>query len=106
MSMDEDVFEILVGKYLDGEITTAEQEMLQDKFESEPSAKELFEDLQRLHRITQQAVNSEVLQPGGNAEAIVDRAFAQSRGFAGTIARTARRLGFVGGLAAGLAVGL
>ena len=47
--MTNEILEILIGKYLDGEITPSEQQMLEEALVSEPQARELLEQLQNLH---------------------------------------------------------
>ena len=56
MSMKQEMLEILIGKYLDGEITPSEQQILQKELESNPQAKELLEQLQDLHERSCEAV--------------------------------------------------
>ena len=41
MKMTEEIFELLIGKYLDGEITPSEERLLEAELERNPKAAEL-----------------------------------------------------------------
>ena len=58
--MTEEMLEILIGKYLDGEITPIEQRLLDQALQKDSQAKELFEQLQDLHRASQEAIDAEI----------------------------------------------
>lgn len=105
--MADEMLEILIGKYLDGEITARERRMLEAAMEEDPQARKLFEQLQDLDQRSRQAVASEIRQRGKAAEEIFEQAWQQR---AKRPARRMIRLGgymrFAAGLAAGLIIGL
>jgi len=45
MNMTQEMLEILIGKYLDGEITPTEQSMLEAELDSDAQAKELLRQM-------------------------------------------------------------
>ena len=49
MNMNQELLEILIGKYLDGEITPSEQHILEDQLNADPQAEELLRQFQNLH---------------------------------------------------------
>jgi len=108
MNMTEEMLEILIGKYLDGEITPSEQQILQKELDSDPNAKELLEQLQALNERSCEAVATEIIGRGKEAEEIFEQAW-QQRQAANPLRRILKmdgRLRFAVGLAAGLAIGL
>lgn len=107
MNMKQEILEILIGKYLDGEITPSEQQILQKQLDSDPRAKELLEQLRILHERSCEAVASEIMGRGKEAEEIIEQAW--QRQAANPLRRVLRmdgRLRFAVGLAAGLVIGL
>ena len=72
--MNDDMTEILIGKYLDSEITPAEQRLLEAELAQNPQARQLFEDFQALQRQTAQALSQQLNAPGHDAATILDRA--------------------------------
>jgi anti-sigma factor RsiW len=107
MNMTQEMLEILIGKYLDGEITPSEQQILQTELDCNPKAKELLEQLQDLHERSCEAVASEIIERGKEAEEIFERAW--QRQAANPLRRVLKmngQLRFAAGLAAGLAIGL
>jgi len=106
MSMTQETLEILIGKYLDGEITPSEQQILQKELDSDSHAKELLEQLQALHERSCEAVASEIVARGNESEAIFEQAW--QRQAANPLRRIMKmdgRLRFAAGLAAGLVIG-
>ncbi|MBN1124957.1 MAG: hypothetical protein JXA82_08115 [Sedimentisphaerales bacterium] len=104
--MSQELLEVLIGKFLDGEITPAEKKMLDEQLACDESAGRLFEQLQRLHQKMQQAADVQ-LSTGRSAEEIFDRAWIQSKYSIGERAiRFLQRMRFVTGMAAGLLLGL
>ena len=104
MNVTEDMLEILIGKYIDGEITPSEQGMLDGAMEKDAKVRELLEQLAELHEAGAEAVSSQVVDKGKSAEEIIDLAWrGRRRGrpkiFSGGILR------FAAGLAAGLLIG-
>jgi len=105
--MTEEMLEILIGKYLDGEITPTEQRMLDETLQKNSQAKELFEQLQDLHRASCEAIDSEILDRGETAEEIFERAWQQqTKHPLRRVIYISGRLKFAVGLAAGLIIGL
>jgi anti-sigma factor RsiW len=107
MNMTEEMLEILIGKYLDGEMTPSEQQILQKRLDSDSHAKELLEQLQALNERSCEAVASEIIGRGKEAEEIFEQAWQQQA--ANPLHRILKmdgRLRFAVGLAAGLAIGL
>ena len=103
MNMTDEMLEILIGKYLDGEMTPSERNILEAALEGDSEARELFERLQDLHQSGRQVVASEICRRGKAAEEIFEQAWRQQTN------RSARRVMKVGGhlrFAAGLAAGL
>ena len=104
MNITGDMLEILIGKYIDGEITPSEQEMLDGAMEKDSKVKELLEQLAELHEASVEAVGSEVLDRGKPAEEIIDLAWrgkepVRGKTFSSGVLR------FAAGLAAGLLIG-
>ncbi|UCE47363.1 MAG: hypothetical protein JSW47_17400 [Phycisphaerales bacterium] len=107
MSMTEEMLEILIGKYLDGEITPSEQQILEAALDNDSNARKLLEQLENLHEQSREVVASEILQKGKSAEEIFGRAWRhQTRRPLYWKIRPGGWLRFVSGLAAGLIIGL
>lgn len=105
--MTQEMLEILIGKYLDGEITPSEQRMLEAELERDTQAKELLRQLQRLHECSCEAVTSEIMEPGRTAEDVFEQAWRrQSRHLLPLTMRKSGVLRFAAGVAAGLFIGL
>lgn len=104
--MTDQMLEILIGKHIDGEITPAEQRILDEALEKDSGARELFEQLQDLHQSARQVVAAEIGERGKTAEEIFDQARQRQAGRPG---RRIMELGgywrFAAGLAAGLIIG-
>ncbi len=117
MSMTQEMLEILIGKYLDGEITPSEQCILDEAIENDPDARELLEQLQDLHQQSREVVSSEVLEHGKAVEEIFEQAWPRTKigqdtpeaGWARENKGVLFKSGFwcgAAGLAAGLVIGL
>ena len=104
--MTEEMLEILIGKYLDGEITPIEQRLLDQALQKDSQAKELFEQLQDLHRASQEAIDAEIIDRGRPAKEIFERAWQQTKQPLRRLINIRGRLRFTVGLAAGLIIGL
>ena len=107
MNMTQEMLEILIGKYLDGEITPSEQQILQTELDRDSRAKDLLEQLQDLHERSCEAVASEITGGGEEAGEIFERAW--QRRSVNPLRRVLKmdgRMRFAGGLAAGLIIGL
>jgi anti-sigma factor RsiW len=107
MSMTQEILEMLIGKYIDGEITSSERQMLEAAMESDPKAKELLEQLQDLHQQSREAISSEVLDKGRAADEIFEQAWQhRTKNPLLRIIRIGGLLRFAAGLAAGLVIGM
>ena len=105
--MKEDMLEIMIGKYLDGQITPSEQRVLEAELDSNFEAKELLAQLQDLHQLSCELVASEILDRGENADEIFERAWQQRRKYPSIgIIKLSGPLRFAAGIAAGLVIGL
>jgi len=104
--MNEEMLEMLIGKFLDSEITPAEQKLLDAELQSNPKAKMLYQQWQQIHEQAGQALNAEVIEYGRSPEAIFQRAVTEhERNRWKRRLRPVRWLPAVGSLAAGLLLG-
>jgi hypothetical protein len=76
--MNEQMLEILISKYIDSEITPAEQKMLDAELQSNPEACETLKALEQLRDQSQQMLKEEVVLSGAPASTIIEQALAQS----------------------------
>jgi len=107
MSQSDIRLEILIGRQLDGEISPGEQKILERELAADSQARELFEQLRRLHQCGREVVASEVVEAGAGAEEIFERAWRKNAGFSWCrILRIDGRLRFAVGVAAGFLLGL
>jgi len=111
MSATDDRLEILMGKLLDGEISPAEQRLLERELEHDAQARELLEQLQPLHECSREVVTQGVLKGGANSGEVFERAWRQNkRSLWGRVGQTLPvsfgGMRFAVGLAAGFLVGL
>jgi anti-sigma factor RsiW len=107
MSTMNDKLEIVIGKFLDGEISPAEQRWLDDELQRNDQARELLDQLRTLNECGRQAVASEVLEQGRGPEEILE--LTRQRHQISRWRRLIRADGhrrFAAGLAAGLVLGL
>jgi hypothetical protein len=97
--------EVLINRYLDGEISAREMEDLRALVDSDNQAKDLFEQMQQLHRSCQDMVQTYVLQPGRPVEDLIATAWQGQRApvWIGRIKRVVFSP-FISGLAAGLLI--
>ena len=105
MSSRDPHIEVLINRYLDGEISAREMEDLRSMVEGDDEARDLFGQMQQLHHACQEAVQTRVLQPGRPVEDLIASAWdgRNSHAWAGR----ARRIvfsQFAYGLAAGLLI--
>jgi len=105
MNVTEDMLEILMGKYIDGEITPSEQGMLDGAMGKDAGARDLLEQLAELHEASAEAVASEVLDKGRAAEEIIEQAWRQKQPVRRRVLSSGF-LRFAAGVAAGLLIGL
>jgi len=107
MNMTKETLEILIGKYLDGEITASEQQLLETALEEDSQARELLEQLQQLYQSSRQVVASEVLERGKTPEEIFVQVWQQQKKLPSRrMVIAGGYLYFAAGLAAGLIIGL
>jgi hypothetical protein len=107
MSTTDDRLEILIGKLLDGEISSAEQHILDCQLEQDGRARELLEQMRVLHECGCEIVERRVQQGGAAPGDVFERAWRQSKG---SVLQRIVRIGglprFAVGVAAGLILGL
>ena len=72
--MNAQMLEILIGKYIDSEITPAEQQLLDHELAANPNAKILLDDYQQLDRLSRQAVDRQIAQSGRSFDIIFSSA--------------------------------
>jgi len=107
MNMNQEMLEILIGKYLDGEITPSEQQILEAELNKDPRAEELLRQFQDLHERSSEVVASELLGQGKTPDEILARAYQrQSKNPFLRIAKYRGTIRFATGVAAGLIIGL
>lgn len=106
MNITEEMFEVLIGKYLDGEITPSEQRLLEAKLNTDPKASELLEQFQILHDQSSEVLASELLEKGKSAQDIFEKAFQQSKHRRHHIIRLSGLVRYAAGAAAGLIFGI
>jgi hypothetical protein len=97
--------EVLINRYLDGEISAREMEDLRAMVDGDDEARDLFGQMQQLHHACQEAVQTHVLQPGLPVEDLIARAWEGRtwRAWTGKAKRVVFSQ-FTYGLAAGLVV--
>lgn len=106
MNIKGEMLEILMGKYMDGQITPGENRMLQEAIEADDEARELFEQLQVLHQQCEEAVDSEVLSKGREFDEVFELAWRRKGTRVVRIIVPGGALKFVAGLAAGILIGI
>jgi hypothetical protein len=106
MSMTEEILEVLIGKYLDGEITPSEQRMLEAELDRNPRAEELLRQFQDLNERSAEVVTLELISRGKSPEEIFERAWRQhSKKPSRRIIRISGWTRFAAGIAAGFIIG-
>lgn len=102
MSDTLDKLEILIGRFLDGELSLPERGLLETELQRDRRAKELFEQMRLLHECSCGVVTHEVLGRGADPAEIFERAWQQNqRSFWRRIARGGlERNGWRGGAGA------
>jgi hypothetical protein len=106
MKISEEMFEVLIGKYLDGEITPSEQRLLEAKLNTDPKASELLEQFQDLHDQSSEVLAVELLEKGKSPQDIFENAFQQSKHKRHHITKLSGWVRFATGVAAGLIFGI
>ena len=77
--MSQELTEILIGKYLDSEITPAEQQLLDRALKDDPDAHRLLMEMEQLHEQAERALTQEITGKGDSAEVIFERAWQQKK---------------------------
>jgi len=77
--MSQELTEILIGKYLDSEITPAEQQLLDRALKDDPDARRLLMEMEQLHEQAKRALAQEITDKGDSAEVIFERAWQQKK---------------------------
>ena len=101
--MNDETTEILISKFLDSEITPAEQRILEAKLSQDADARDLLESLRQLRDQASRALNDELGSVGRSPEELFAAAASQSVGHRNTVTTFAQRYWQV---AAALAVGV
>ncbi|MHC4293429.1 MAG: anti-sigma factor, partial [Planctomycetota bacterium] len=110
--MEAEILEILIGKYIDGEITPSEQEMLDEELERDFEAREFIKQLQELDKQSRETVSSEVVGHGRDVSGrdvsdLFERAWQRCRNpFFSFLTPASGWFRFATGLAAGLLIGI
>jgi hypothetical protein len=107
MIMTREMLEILIGKYLDSEITPSEQRLLEVGLDRDAEGRELLAQLADLHECSNEAVASEITGRGSTAEDVFEQAWQRhSKHSLRFFPRLGGSLRFAAGVAAGLLIGL
>ncbi|MCP4713067.1 MAG: hypothetical protein GY869_30935 [Planctomycetes bacterium] len=75
--MSEELTELLIGKFLDSEITPAEQQLLEIELQKNPESQKLLDELKQFHELAAQALDQELNESDTSCEEIFQRASAQ-----------------------------
>ncbi len=105
--MTQEILEILIGKYLDNEITGGEQCVLDAELKNDPKARELLEQLQDLHERSRCVVAAGILEQGQAPEEIFEQAWQrQTNQSTKRLIKRKTPVRFAVGVAVGLVIGL
>jgi len=105
--MNQEMLETLIGKYIDSEITPAEQRLLDDELMDNPQGRLLLRQFQQMHEQTRQLVSQEILPAGDSPETIFSRArWAEERSSGSTKIFRGKWSNLAASVAAALLVGL
>ena len=75
--MSEELTEILIGKFLDSEITPAEQHLLENELQKNPQSQKLLDELKQFHELAAQALDHELNESDDSCAEIFRRASAR-----------------------------
>jgi len=107
MSATNDRLEVLIGKFLDGEISPSEQRFLDRALQRDGQARELLDQFRSLHECSREMIVTEVLDPGADSGDIFERAWQRNKKPSWRrIVIVDGHLRFAAGLAAGLILGV
>jgi hypothetical protein len=104
--MTNETLEIIIGKYIDDEITNGEQYVLDAELKNNPKAKELLAQLQGMHKYSRSAVLSGIVEQGKTTEEIFEQAWQRADYESKHISKPRTRIRFASGVAVGLIIGL
>ena len=105
--MQHKILEILLNKFIDGELTANEKQLLEAELEQNPVAGQLLDELRQLHNRSTEAVTCGVLKQGESFNDIFDSAHGrQFENMATGRKKDRGRLRFASGLAAGFLIAL
>ena len=105
--MQHKILEILLNKFIDGELTANEKQLLEAELEQNPVAGQLLDEFRQLHSSSIEAVTFGVLEQGESLNDIFDSA--HGRQFENMVAGRKKDRGwlrFTSGLAAGFLIAL
>ncbi|MCK5114904.1 MAG: hypothetical protein KAR11_09105 [Phycisphaerae bacterium] len=74
--MNQEMLETLIGKFIDSEITPAEQRLLDEELMDNPQGRLLLQQFQQMHDQTRQLVSQKILPAGDSPETTFSRALA------------------------------
>lgn len=107
MSTTDDKLEMLIGKFLDGEISRPEQRWLDDELQRNEQARELLEQLQVVSECGRQAIASGIVEQGGSPEEMLERTWRRhQRSPWRRVVKADGHLRFAAGLAVGFLLGV
>ncbi|MHC4131734.1 MAG: hypothetical protein ACYSSP_06490 [Planctomycetota bacterium] len=105
--MEPEILEILIGKFIDGEITTKEQEILDEEIEHSFETRELLKELRELDKRSKEAISSDIMAHGREADDIFECAWQRrSHPVFRFLTPSSGWFRFAVGLAAGLLIGI
>ena len=105
--MENEKFQILITKYLDGEIDPDENKLLQTHLDENPEARNLFMKMRQIHKESQDALSNEIMNESSAFDDIFENAWQHSDIFSANKPMRLNRLAnFAAGLAAGLIISL
>jgi len=106
MSGTDERLELLMGQFLDGELSPEQEKVLEDQLQRSSEARDRLEQLRTLRECSREVVRSEIVSPA-DAEGIFERAWQRSQKPSWRrIVRADGHLRFAVGLAAGFLLGL
>ncbi len=106
MNMTNEMIEVLIGKYLDGEITPSEERLLEAELDRDPKAAELLEQFENLHQRSCEVLSGELFEKGKSPQEIFNSALHHSKHTRHHTIKLSGWMRFATGIAAGLILGL
>ena len=74
--MNQEMLETLIGKYIDSEITPAEQRLLDEEMMDNPQARLMLQQFQQMHEQSRQLLTQEILPASDSPETVFNQALA------------------------------